>query len=327
MNLQSSSTVLSLLCGIAVALLGTILVSLPAVSQVDTADPSLYIHHVEHAGITIRGMSEVKPETLAIAKDRLKMLLEHQPNVTANLASIGAELRVTAGLEGFKATGGLISYATQENILKLPNDSHADHRDITVHELAHMLHIIGFSDDLQQRINQRYEAALAEKLWPGCYALTNDREFFAELTMWYFGTRGDYGDIDPAPKEGPEWFKSYDPDSYALLEEIYSGKLPGGKFDWTGLSSEPIGDESIIKSHNSDERCYIAFRNETEQALSYHWLDFEGKRVSYGQIYPHSVAGMDTYATHPWVVLDDDEQVLGIFIPQDPHSLVVLDEP
>jgi hypothetical protein len=51
------------------------------------------------------------------------------------------------------------------------------------------------------------------------------QEFFAELTMWYFGTRGDLHMRGPKPESGPEGLKRYDPEAFALFEEFYRGKI------------------------------------------------------------------------------------------------------
>ena len=68
--------------------------------------------------------------------------------------------------------------------------------------------------------------ASAEKgLWIGSYAATNPDEFFAELTMWYFGTHGDRSMKGPRPENGPEGLKRYDPEAFALFDYFYRGRL------------------------------------------------------------------------------------------------------
>ena len=84
------------------------------------------------------------------------------------------------------------------------------------------------------------------------YAATNADEYFAELTMWYFGSHGEYvrrsADASgaaksaavgaaadprdgtdaraPVPPPGPGGLASYDPDGFALLSAIYAGNHP-----------------------------------------------------------------------------------------------------
>jgi hypothetical protein len=59
--------------------------------------------------------------------------------------------------------------------------------------------------------------------WKTAYAATNDDEFFAELSMWYFGTHGDVGRMSPAPEPGRDGLRRYDREAFELLDGIYSG--------------------------------------------------------------------------------------------------------
>ena len=59
----------------------------------------------------------------------------------------------------------------------------------------------------------------------GSYAGSDEDEFFAELTMWYFGTHGNMGMRGPKPANGPEGLKQYDPEAFALWDEFYSGRM------------------------------------------------------------------------------------------------------
>ena len=97
----------------------------------------------------------------------------------------------------------------EENLLALPSDRHKDHRDIATHEFAHVIHRHGVDAAYGKRITAAYARAKADGLWRTAYAMTNEQEFFAELSMWYFHSRGDYGKIDPRPVEGPAWLRAY----------------------------------------------------------------------------------------------------------------------
>ncbi len=58
---------------------------------------------------------------------------------------------------------------------------------------------------------------LHDRSWPD--------EFFAELTMGYFGTLGDLGLDDPKRPEGPDGLKNYDAESFALFHDLYQGRI------------------------------------------------------------------------------------------------------
>jgi arabinan endo-1,5-alpha-L-arabinosidase len=47
--------------------------------------------------------------------------------------------------------------------------------------------------------------------------------------MWYFGTHGDLRMAGPKPAEGREGLKEYDPESFALMDDFYSGRIDIGK--------------------------------------------------------------------------------------------------
>ena len=84
---------------------------------------------------------------------------------------------------------------------------------IVLHELAHAWH---HRKLLQQndRIEVAFEAAKASGAYGEVYAMTNAREYFAELTEAYFG-RNDFPPVDRAALEAG------DPSGYALVRELW----------------------------------------------------------------------------------------------------------
>lgn len=95
-----------------------------------------------------------------------------------------------------------------------------------LHELAHAYHdrVLGFD---YEPIRQQYEASVASKLYESVlfiegkkvkhYALTNHKEYFAELTESYFTMNDFYPFVRGELAE-------YDPGSYALMETIWRKK-------------------------------------------------------------------------------------------------------
>jgi len=49
--------------------------------------------------------------------------------------------------------------------------------------------------------------------------------------MWYFGTHGDLNMTGAKPENGPEGLKKYDPETFALLDDFYNGRIPIKKLD------------------------------------------------------------------------------------------------
>jgi hypothetical protein len=95
---------------------------------------------------------------------------------------------------------------------------------VCVHELAHTIMNVGLSDEERSRIRHRYHVAALTNLWTGDYAPEDADEFFAEMSPSYFcanpaGLRRQHSHV--ANCAGA--LAAYDPESYALLKEIYRG--------------------------------------------------------------------------------------------------------
>ncbi len=219
------------------------------VMPIDPPEKGFFSKRLDYNGIPIKAHEVVSDEALFAAKRRLATLLDKIPVAAENLKDAGAELhiigkdQVTSDLpehqhlkgkpfDGYltvdqrtRGLGGLLTSCGEENLLKLEKDRYRG-RDICLHEFSHNLHHNGLSRDIQDMIDKQYKASIAKGLWKPAYASTNNTEFFAELTMWYFGTFGDTKNLDPKPAPGTAGLKAYDPDAFELLDRIYTGKIP-----------------------------------------------------------------------------------------------------
>jgi len=265
------------------------------------------------------------------------MMLHAVPDISANLKSHGAELHIigknqaTSHLpeyrhwhgkpfdgemdidERTRGLGGIPASCGEENLLRLAQDRYLG-RDICVHEFAHTIHLYGLDDKLRRMIDSQYRRSIKKGLWTGCYAGTSVDEFFAELCMWYFGTRGDFGKIKPTPGVGAEWLKRYDRQAFKLLDDLFNCRFSVKKVNLKKLRQRSIDLESQTKSKNADVRTQVVFRNNTESKLKLFWLDYEGKRKFYAEIQPMDYLLQHTFATHPWLITDDANDPKAIFI-------------
>lgn len=289
------------------------------------AEP-FYKKNAETDGIPIRASAAVAEAALAEARVRLHRMLARIPAVAKNLSDAGAELHVigkdqsTTDLpehrdmkgkpfdgeltmdERTRGVGGLLASCGEENLLHLKSDRYRDGRDICVHEFAHTLRNFGLTPEARKRFDRRYHSSLARGLWETAYAGTNPDEYFAELSMWYFGSRGDYGAIKPEPRVGAAWLKAYDPEGYALLDELYSGRMKVAAMPWSALEPLPADKEGVIRSGDGPE-ADVRFDNLTEDPVELFWLDGDGRRKGYGVIAPATKREQHTYVSHAWLLV------------------------
>jgi hypothetical protein len=228
------------------------------ITLINPSEKGFFSKTLDFHGIPIKAHKVVADEALQAAYGRLSLLfsnlLSRQPMVVSNLVAAGAELhiigrdQVTTDLPEWqrdkgkplaeyngltrnqrtRGMGGLLTSCGEENLLRLPKDRYRG-RDICLHEFSHNIRSHGIPREVRARFDEQFRHSLEKGRWQKSYAGSNPDEFFAELTMWYFGTHGDLGMIGPKPANGPEGLKKYDPEAYELLDDFYSGRIEIGK--------------------------------------------------------------------------------------------------
>jgi VHL beta domain len=314
----------------------------PAITILNPPDRGFFSKQTVVEGIPIKAHADVDDAALLEARRRIGRVLEHVPAVVANLVDVGAELhvigrnQVTSDLPYLRhwkgkpfetygktfesidsrtrGVGGLMASCGEENLLKLPSDRYRDHRDICTHEFGHTLLAYGLSPDVREIVRKQFTKSTEAGLWKTAYAATNDDEFFAELSMWYFDSRGDFGRISPKPQAGREWFRKYDPGAFAVLDGIYSGRTKVARIVWDKLVPQSLADEHKLRALSSAHATVVVFDNRTPADLSLFFLDFGGKRKPYGTIHAGSRIAWKTFATHPWVLVRPDGRTAAIFV-------------
>jgi hypothetical protein len=225
-------------------------VSRPTITVIDPPESGFFAKRLDYDGIAIKAPTNVVDEALFVAHGRLSMMLSNLPSVRVELRAAGAELhiigrdQVTTDLPEWRqdkgkplteyhgltrdqrtrGMGGLLTSCGEENLLKLEKDRYRG-RDICVHEFAHNILGYGAPRAVRDKVRAQHRRSLDRGLWVGSYAGSNHDEFFAELTMWYFGTHGDLGMKGAKPANGRDGLKAYDPEAFALLDDFYSGRM------------------------------------------------------------------------------------------------------
>ncbi len=272
----------------------------------------------------IRGTARVRPAAIDIAVGRVARLLGRAPAIADNLARAGAELQIFAESESVtdlpmyrhmkgkafdgertmdergRGYGGLHACMGEEALLGLDSARHADHRDICSHELGHT--VLDYGVDPVFRARWRAFHDQTSDRWAPAYASTNADERWAELTMWYVGSHGDW---PPGLRTaGPQALERFDADAYALLDAIYSGSYRPAPFVWTDL------DPTDADRSGRGEATSIVVWNRTTSVLDRRWVDHQGEERAYGVVPPGGIADQSTYVSHLWR-LYDGEQRLG----------------
>jgi len=319
----------------------------PPIRKIDPPEQGFFAKELDFEGIPIKAPAVVDDRALRVARARIARLLEHLPNAVYNLTVAGAELhiigkdQVTSDLpehrhlkgkpfdgsltvdQRTRGLGGLLTSCGEENLLELPADRYRG-RDICTHEFAHNLQDQGLSPDVQATIRAQYRKSLDAGLWKGAYAATNEHEFWAELTMWYFGTHGDLGMSGPKPANGPEGLKAYDPDAYRLLDSIYSGRVPVARVATAPLMPYPPEREKDLRSGSESRSVTVRFLNRTAAEVTLYWIDSAGARHKYGTVPPGGRTSQGTFAGHVWLAAGPDDKAIALFVAAAKPSLATI---
>ncbi len=223
--------------------------------KVSTSGVNFFSKSLDCDGIMIRSSAAVDSTALILACDKVRRMLLHLPEVRKSLVRQGGELHLIGEREqtsdlpenrGFRGqnnlrdadgeftnidarargVGGLRSSCGEENLLRLPSDRYREGEDMCTHEFAHEIMNFGFSDHERREIERVYKSSTAKGLWSGAYSGVNPMEYWATLSMWYFGTHGQFlPSMRPArvPAAGPDGLKAYDPEGLALVDRLYRG--------------------------------------------------------------------------------------------------------
>ena len=295
-------------------------------------------------GVPIRAHASVTDAALIVAGDRLSRMLRNIPtavhdrlrNRGASFHIIGVgqvtsdlpEHRHMKGVDGgytgekgitldqrTRGMGGVQSSCGEENLIDLDSDPRYAGRDILTHEFAHCIMDVGLPRAVRDEIVATHKRAVeTEGRWKRAdgkgvaYAGSNASEYFAELTMWYFGSHGEFADREQrVPTPGPGGLAEYDPDGFRLMSSIYGGTHPGlAAVDppgtrLTNLLINPSTSKSVDEPEDDAKIVSLEFDNRgCDCAWKLFWLDETGERRQYGEVPKDVVYLQMTFPGHVW---------------------------
>jgi len=184
---------------------------------------------------------------------------------------------------------------------------------IVMHELAHAFHELSLGYD-NPRIRAAYEHAVQSGLYQSvrnfrgsyvkAYALTNQGEYFAELTESFYGKN----DYFPFVRDE---LKSYDPVGFEAVRSAWEDSTPIA-FREIRQSNEPCG-ASYQPSKKSRQRALLTVRNVLDEPVELYWIDFQSKRKLIRKISPGDRYTEPTFIGHQWLVEDPTGRCLVTF--------------
>ena len=303
-----------------------------------------YAKYINCDGILIRSANVVDDKALFIASSKVRLMLSKAPNTRANLVKNGAELHIigkdqqTSDLPEFlsqkginymdngvltdidkrtRGMGGICASCGEENLLRLPGDRYSGGSDICIHEFAHTIMSYGFDSVIRKKIETQYHRSTAKGLWKDAYASTNPQEYWAELSMWYFGFHGEFLKGTNLPEPGTISLRNYDSGGYNLLDSLYTGIIQPS----IEKQKESIMVSKGAKSGPSLEKAELSVINNSPGKLKLFWVDWDGNEKLYATIIANSHIIQPTYISHVWLVEKENGELFYIRVNNSPCEI------
>ncbi|MDR3694140.1 hypothetical protein [Mucilaginibacter sp.] len=312
--------------------------------HLDTPLSGFYAKYINCDGIIIRSANIVADSALVIASSKVWLMLNQMPNTRKNLVKNGSELHIigkdqqTSDLPEFRdkkgvsytengvltdidkrtrGMGGVCASCGEENLLRLPTDRYRGGSDICIHEFAHTIMDHGFDAAIRKKIETQYHRALNKRLWKDAYASSNPQEYWAELSMWYFGFHGEFLKGTNLPAAGVQGLRDYDADGYKLLDSLYTGIIQPA----VEKQKESILVSKGAKSGVSTERADLSVINNTSGKVKLFWVDWSGGEKLYATINANSSIIQPTFISHVWLIEKENGESFYIRVNNSPCEI------
>ncbi len=225
-----------------------------------TTEPSKYYRQfLSVKDVVIKAKDTVDPDALYAAGDIVGAMLSGRQDIADCMANVGAGLAIipkddyvttlpefsylkgtsdftgrprdSFAIRGLGAVKGQpVSSTSEEQLLGLPRDQYPHNRFphiglITVHEFAHGIQNLCFTQSDWELWEGFYDTELQAGIFPGTHMMHDVYEFFAVLSTAYFEVTDEIG-----RDAGRSTVASDFPDVYESLEEIYGGAILASEY-------------------------------------------------------------------------------------------------
>ncbi len=295
--------------------------------------------------IVVRSSLEVDNDALVLAGMKIRTMLKFMPVVRHNLIQRGAEMHIIARgqhisdmpefleMKGkpFRDNVGALyksvderfqgltkkvyACCTEENIL------YATTYDLCVHEFAHLVMLEGMDENTQKKIINQYHLSISKGLWKNLYASTDAKEYFAELSTYYFGANARAFSHLPDGESAPEALREYDEGGYNLLDSVYSGILQP-----TLINMQPavkMADNSNLYGYDNTRKAELTVVNNTGKKL----FIYSNNMITPGsEVSPYLHCTLTVWAMQIVMIKDDSGKVLGYYKAIGPNCRLVVSD-
>lgn len=170
-------------------------------------------------------------DAVVYGQDRLQTLRSFRAATQPSTYDFTGRPRDSFAIRGLGATKAQpVSATSEEQLLGLPTDQYPHNRFphiglITVHEFAHGIQNLCFTQNDWEQWKASYDAALQAGIFPGTHMMHDVYEFFAVLSTAYFEVTDEIGrgaGRDTVARDFPGVFES--------LEDIYGGAVLAAEY-------------------------------------------------------------------------------------------------
>ena len=72
-----------------------------------------------------------------------------------------------------------------------------------------------------------------------------------------------------------------------------------------------------LRSTSSSPKINLKITNAGKENLALYWVNYKGAPVPYGTAQTGSTRSFTTYGTHPWLLVNPRDEIVGIFVPYE----------